>query len=77
MWKSNFMVPTGTWRFFFTSNLSTSFISNDHRRYEGIEGPKELMVTFDETHAKESTVKISICGFNEVFVGDNLANPTN
>jgi len=32
VWKSNFMLPTGTWRFFFTSNLSTSFISNDHRR---------------------------------------------
>jgi len=76
-WISNFMVPTGTWKFFFTSGLSTSFISLIHRRYEGMEGPKELVITFDESQPAESTVKISISGFNEIFVDDNLADPVN
>lgn len=71
------MVPTGTWKFFFTSGLSTAFINPDHRTYKGMEGPTELLITFDESHPAESTVKISINGFNELFVDDNLANPIN
>lgn len=42
-----------------------------------MEGPKELILTFDETHPVESTVKIHINGFNEIFVGENLASPIN
>lgn len=29
-WKTSFMIPTGNWRFFFTSNLSNALVSSEH-----------------------------------------------
>jgi len=46
-WNTSFMVPVGTWRFFFTSNMSATLTSSSHKMYNGLEGPNLVSITFD------------------------------
>lgn len=71
-WKTSFMAPVGTWRFFFSSNMSTTLTSSCHRLQEGIEGPTNLQITFDNRFQNQTTVELKVSGFNEAYITDNL-----
>lgn len=65
-WKSSFMIPTGNWRFFFTSNLSNALVSSAHTFYKGIEGPSECNFVFDLKNPHDSTADVCGIVFNTV-----------
>lgn len=66
------MVPPGTWKFFFTSNMSQGLVSKSHTIYSGITTPKEFNFIFDLNNKKETTCDVNIIGYNEVFIPEDL-----